>query len=76
MEREIELLKDPNRAAAEMDVTPELEKLRSENSKLKYQINHLKRVSETYETAFLRWGRRTPGLNHEIPDRVRVCGTV
>ena len=45
LERQVVLLKENGVAAVDGEVTPELDKLRTENSKLKYQINHLKRVS-------------------------------
>ena len=41
---EVERLKNGNIEVTDDNITPELEKLRTENSKLKYQINHLKRV--------------------------------
>ena len=44
LEEEIAILSDPQKALAAGFISPELEKLRAENSKLKYQINHLKRV--------------------------------
>ncbi|XP_013389986.1 arginine--tRNA ligase, cytoplasmic-like, partial [Lingula anatina] len=43
LESEIARLKDPERLIAEDSVTPELDKLRTENAKLKFQIVHLKR---------------------------------
>lgn len=43
LEEEIAHLQDPERLLAEGVVTPELETLRTENSKLLYQINQLKR---------------------------------
>ncbi|XP_060066767.1 arginine--tRNA ligase, cytoplasmic-like [Ylistrum balloti] len=43
LEEEIKCLQDPQRMLADGIISPELEKLRTENSKLKYQINHLKR---------------------------------
>ncbi|XP_076118257.1 arginine--tRNA ligase, cytoplasmic-like [Mytilus galloprovincialis] len=43
LEDEIAILQDPQKALAAGVISPELEKLRSENAKLRYQINHLKR---------------------------------
>ncbi|XP_023931228.1 arginine--tRNA ligase, cytoplasmic isoform X2 [Lingula anatina] len=43
LESEIASLKDPERLIAEDSVTPELDKLRTENAKLKFQIVHLRR---------------------------------
>lgn len=45
LEDEIAILQDPQKALAAGVISPELEKLRSENAKLRYQINHLKRVT-------------------------------
>lgn len=45
LEDEIAILQDPQKALAAGVISPELEKLRAENAKLRYQINHLKRVT-------------------------------
>ena len=50
LEAEVSLLSDPERLLAEGCVTPELEKLQAANSKLKFQITHLKRVSKSGTT--------------------------
>ena len=44
LEEEITLLQDPQRLIANGVVSPALETLQTENAKLLYQINHLKRV--------------------------------
>lgn len=46
LEEEIAILQDPHKALAAGVISPELEKLRAENAKLHYQINHLKRSIE------------------------------
>ncbi|XP_033742647.1 arginine--tRNA ligase, cytoplasmic-like [Pecten maximus] len=43
LEEEIKRLQDPQRMLADGIISPELDKLRTENAKLNYQINHLKR---------------------------------
>jgi len=48
LEEEIAILQDPHKALAAGVISPELEKLQTENAKLHYQINHLKRVSMSY----------------------------
>uniref|UniRef100_K1PFK8 Uncharacterized protein n=1 Tax=Magallana gigas TaxID=29159 RepID=K1PFK8_MAGGI len=44
LEEEIQTLQNPQKLLAEGVVSPQLEALQNENSKLKYQINILKRV--------------------------------
>jgi hypothetical protein len=40
----VEVLQDPAKLAASGVVSPAVEKLHTENAKLQYQLNHLKRV--------------------------------
>ena len=44
LEAEIEMLQDPQKLIANGIISPELEKLQTENAKLKFQITHLQRV--------------------------------
>ena len=41
------MLQDPQKLIANGIISPELEKLQTENSKLKFQITHLNRVGES-----------------------------
>ena len=46
LEAEISMLQDPQKLIANGIISPELEKLQAENSKLKFQITHLNRVGK------------------------------
>lgn len=45
LEAEIRQLQDPQRLLANGIVSPQLESLRAENAKLKYQVSHLEKVT-------------------------------
>lgn len=51
LEEEIAILQDPHKALAAGIISPELEKLQTENAKLHYQINHLKRNIDIEKSA-------------------------
>lgn len=48
LEAEIAQLHDPQRLLANGIISPQLEALRAENAKLKFQVKHLERVTHIY----------------------------
>lgn len=48
LEAELAQLDDPQRLLADGVISPELEALRAENAKLKFQVTHLARVFEYF----------------------------